>query len=100
VPTSSEDPILISARREAILVAINFVCALGYTITYCYLRGYNRTADDLQFIFGFPDWIFWGILVPWVICVAFSFLFASRLMRDEDLGEDPPAGDDELGLGG
>ncbi len=96
----SEDPVLTSARREAIIVGVNFVVALGYSITYCYFNGYNRTAEDLKFVFGFPDWIFWGILVPWLACVTFSFFFASRMMRDEDLGEDPPEGGDELGLGG
>lgn len=98
--TPDEDPVLRSARREALIVAVNFVCALGYTMTYCSMYGYNRSAEDLRFVLGFPDWVFWGVLVPWLVCIAFSFVFASWIMRDEDLGEDPPGAEDELGLGG
>ena len=102
VPTPPEDPVLTSSRREALLVAATFVVALVYSVGYCYVNGYNRAAEDLKFVFGFPDWIFWGVIVPWLACVVFSFYFASRFMRDEDLGQDPPGseGDDEFGLGG
>ena len=41
---------------------------------------------------GFPTWVFWGILVPWMACTAVSVWFAFAFMGDEDLGEEP-AGD-------
>jgi hypothetical protein len=98
----AEDPVLSSARREAILVGVNFVAAVVYSVGYCYLTGYSRSAGDLKFVWGFPDWVFWGVIGPWLACVAFSVYFASRFMRAEDLGQDPPGSesDDEFGLGG
>ena len=79
----------------------DFLIALGYTIGYCKLYAYGNTSSELKFVFGFPDWVFWGVLVPWLACVTFSLLFASVIMRDEDLGEDPTSsGADDLGLGG
>ena len=36
----------------------------------------------------FPDWVFWGIVVPWVICVLVSVVFAFRIMGDEPLGDE------------
>ncbi|MGE3314496.1 MAG: DUF997 family protein [Planctomycetaceae bacterium] len=96
-----EDPVLTSSRREAIIVAVNFVIAISYTIGYCALYAYKGTAADLKFVLGFPEWVFWGVIVPWGACVLFSTIFASLIMRDEDLGEDPTgSGADDLGLGG
>lgn len=99
MPEREEDPVLRSSRREAIVVFFVWLAAFLYTIPYCYLHGYNRTLDSLTFVLGFPDWVFWGIVVPWSICLVFSFYFGSRFMRDEDLGEEPEATDD-FGLGG
>lgn len=95
-----EDPVVRSARREALVVFAVWLCAMTYVVTYCYLNGYNRSLDSLKFVFGFPDWIFYGIVVPWTICVVFSIWFGATFMRDEELGEELPEQDDELGLGG
>jgi hypothetical protein len=54
----------------------------------------------LRFVWGFPDWIFWGVVTPWVVCALISLWFGARFVRDEDLGEELPEPVDELGLGG
>ena len=96
----TDDPVLRSARREALVVFAAWLAAMTYTVTYCYLHGYNRTQESLTFVLGFPDWVFWGIVVPWSVCVLFSFWFGATFMKDEDLGEELPEQEDELGLGG
>ena len=88
----NDDPVLRSARREALVVLVVWLVAMGYVVGYCAMHGYDRTEADLKFVLGFPDWIFWGIVVPWTICVFFSFYFGATFMRDEDLGAD--SGDD------
>lgn len=88
MPQCREDPVLRSARREAIAVLLTWVAALTYTVTYCYLHGYGRSLGSLTFVLGFPDWVFWGIVVPWLLCCLLSTWFAFRFIRDEDLGED------------
>jgi len=60
-----------------------------WCVTYAALYGYNRSTADLTFVLGFPDWIFWGLVVPWVTCVVISAIVSQLLMRDEDLGIDP-----------
>ena len=45
----------------------------------------DRDPKSLTFILGFPDWIFWGIVVPWAVCTVVSGLFAFCFMKDEDL---------------
>jgi hypothetical protein len=95
-----EDPVLISARREALIVLATWACAMSYSIIYCARHAYGRPGEDLKYLWGFPDWVFWGIMVPWGACIVFSWVFASVWMRDEELGEDPPSaesGDDGLG---
>lgn len=47
---------------------------------------------------GIPDWVFWGIVVPWVLCIGISVGFCVFVFREDDLrGEDEP--DDEFAVG-
>ena len=83
---SPDDPVLISARREALVVLVVWLAALTYTIGYCSLYGYGRRLEDLTFVLGFPDWIFWGVITPWLCCLVFSWWFSFVFMTDADLG--------------
>ena len=94
------DPAVSSARREALVVLVIFITAMFYTVVTCYLHGYHRAPETLTFKFGFPDWVFWGIILPWGVCLLLSFWFGHKFMRDADLGEsaDPDDSDLEGGL--
>lgn len=91
----NEDPLLASARREAVIAMAVWFVAMVYSVTVCYWFGYGRELADLTYVLGFPDWVFWGIVVPWSACVVFSTWFAMFYMRDEELGPEQPS-DDEL----
>jgi hypothetical protein len=93
IPTN---PLVRSARREALLVAVIFVAALAYTVTYCVSFGYERNVDSLKFVLGFPDWVFWGILVPWGVCTVFACYFSYVFMQDHDLEAETEAAASEL----
>lgn len=111
-----------NARREALLVLTVFTLALVWTVGYCYLHGYyyrpedphrpeyhrwlveaelasERTPENFQQILGLPDWVFIGILLPWLMCGAFTFGFCIG-MTDDDLGEEaqeaPTAGTNDV----
>lgn len=93
-----EDTLVRRARREAALALGLWLVAMVYSVSYCYLNGYDRSADGLTFVLWFPDWVFWGIVAPWAICISLSLPFAFRVMGDESLGEavdseEPPASD-------
>lgn len=77
-----EDPSIGRARREALVILLIWIAAAVYTVTYCYLNGYNRAPDSLTFVWGFPDWVFWGILCPWAVCFVLSFWAAYAFVRD------------------
>ena len=97
----AEDTLVHNARREAAFALSLWVVAMIYTLSYCYLNGYERSPESLTFVLWFPDWVFWGIVAPWAACVVISTFFAFRLMGDEPLGdeidsEEPPASDNEV----
>ena len=76
-----------------VVVAVWLVAAI-WSIGYCYTHGYvggpsQPAVRDIRFIYGFPDWIFWGVIVPWVLCALVSLVISLFVMRDEDLGVDP-----------
>jgi len=88
----TEDPVVTSSRREAIWTLLLWCATLVYTVGYCYTHGYNRPLDKdltgMTFYFGWPDWVFFGIVVPWLVCVVISTLFAFCFMRDGKLADD------------
>ena len=59
--------------------------ATAYSVGYCCTYGYNRAPDSLKFVFGFPDWVFWGLVLPWGVCTIVASGFAFWFMKDEDL---------------
>jgi hypothetical protein len=86
MPQHREDPIVSTARREALVVALIFICAMSYSVLYCYWNGYHRPPESLSLVFGVPDWVFWGVVAPWMICLLLSFWFGSTFMHDAELG--------------
>lgn len=91
--TSSDDPVLRNARREAIIILAAWLTVLVYCCTYCFLFGYIREGQDLgpediRPILGIPSWFFWGVVVPWIVCGLFTIVFAGFFMTDDDLGAD------------
>ncbi len=97
--TRKTDPLVHSAIREALLVTGIWLAAATWSLTVCYQMGYHRDVKDLRLVLGFPDWIFWGIVVPWTTCTVASILFGLMFVNDGDLGKDLENTDD-LGLGG
>ena len=96
MPDSREDPIVRSSRREAVLFLLLWAGTVLYTVGYSYIHGYDRkldaSLDGMTFVFGWPDWVFYGVVAPWLVCTAISVVFALFIMRDAPLGE----ADDEV----
>jgi hypothetical protein len=86
----NDNPLLRRARREAIVVLGWWLTTLVYTVGYCYRNGYDRPIEELTFVLGFPDWVFWGLVVPWVVCFLFSIWFAFYFMQDDPMGDETP----------
>jgi hypothetical protein len=87
-PTGKEQRLLRNARREGLIIMAVWVAALIWSTTVGYAFGYGRDVDDIRLILGMPDWIFWSVVVPWALCLAFSVWFCFWYMADDDLGQD------------
>jgi hypothetical protein len=85
-----EDPLLTSARREMWVTlgvwAAAMACTLGVSLTW----GYNRDPKTLTFVLGFPDWVFWGIVVPWAASTVVASVFSLTVMQDGSIEHEPP----------
>jgi len=94
-----------NARREAIVIGVVWLLSLIWVVGYCYLRGYihtadswavrmgfatPRTAENFHAILGIPDWILFGIFIPWLICTLFTVWFGLVFMAEDDLGIEQP----------
>ncbi|MCI0379132.1 MAG: hypothetical protein L0215_16110 [Gemmataceae bacterium] len=88
-----------NARREAWIVALVWALAFAWTVVWCYMHGYAHEETSLHvrlgwveaeptpdLVLGFPDWVFWGIMLPWLACSAFTVWFGIWGMTDDDLG--------------
>lgn len=82
-----EDPLVRSARREALIVLAILAAAMAWTLGYCSQHAYSGDPEDIELIFGFPSWLVWGVLVPWITCSVVSIAFAFGVMADDPLGE-------------
>jgi hypothetical protein len=84
-----EQQLLRHARREGWIIMAVWLAALVWSVGVSYLFGYDRPAAEVGLVLGFPDWVFWGVVVPWGLCLAYSVWFCFVTMADDDLGQDP-----------
>jgi len=86
--SDKEQQLLRHARREGLLIMVVWAACLIWSMAVGYFMGYRRAATDISMIFGMPDWVFWSVVVPWGLCLAFSVWFCFVFMADDDLGQD------------
>lgn len=81
-----EDPLVRSARREALLIFIIW----GVTAAYCvgYTARYGYAEGEIPFTLGFPSWVFWGVMVPWGVCTLLAIAFTAFVIKDDPLGDE------------
>ena len=84
-----EQQLLRHARREGLVIMVVWAAALVWSVASAYVLGHHRDAETVTLIFGIPDWVFWSVVLPWGLCLAFSVWFCFAFMADDDLGQDP-----------
>jgi hypothetical protein len=89
---AKEQRLLRNARREGLLIMAAWAVALLWSVGVGYLGGYGRDPRDIGLVLGMPDWVFWGVVLPWGCCLLFSTWFCFQYMADDDLGQDPGEG--------
>src|SRR5207249_822725 len=64
-----EQRLLRHARREGLVILVVWAIALLWSVGSAYVLGYGRDAQDIRLILGMPDWVFWSVVLPWVLCL-------------------------------
>lgn len=49
-----------------------------------YFLGYKGDITQVKLIGGYPHWIFWGVLIPWVGIVIFTIVYGLFIMKGDD----------------
>jgi hypothetical protein len=88
-----EQRLLRNARRESLLIMTVWLAALVWSVSVGYFAGSPRDGSELSLVLGMPAWVFWGVVLPWAICLLFSVWFCFGFIADDDLGRDPEPGD-------
>ncbi len=88
------DPVYHHARREAAVILIAWAVFLIWTIGVSYMMSYDQAGKGTNEItFGFPNWVFWGVILPWCAATIFSVVYALKGIKDDALvdetGENP-----------
>ncbi|MCG3195897.1 MAG: hypothetical protein GHCLOJNM_00366 [bacterium] len=94
------DPSYRRALHEAIFTLVVFIIPLAFTVIYCARTGYDRDPHTVGDYWGIPDWVFWGVFVPWTVCVGFTAWFTFFHMVHDDPEEVSPADDMEAARSG
>ena len=82
--SNAETRSLRQSRRELWLILLAWLgCAL-WVIGYCSTNGYDLAPEEVSTVLGFPDWVFWGVVTPWMIANAFTFWFCLRFLKNDE----------------
>lgn len=86
------DPTFLNCRREARTALVIWFLALCWTVPVSYLTGYPGEDFDpatLSTVLGIPSWAFWGVMLPWGLCLVATVWFCLFYMQDDHLGDAP-----------
>ena len=98
--TSPWDPVFLNSRREAWVILGCWFVALLWALPCSYFMGYGKSVDPdaMETILGMPEWVFWGIAMPWLAADVFTAWFCFCYMANDDIGQaedEMPAPSDE-----
>ena len=87
-PDPAEANSLRQSRRELLFILLTWLGCGLWVIIYCGLNGYDLAPGEISTVFGFPEWVFWGVATPWMIAnVATIWFCLCVLKNEEDEGE-------------
>lgn len=61
-----------------VLFFIHILAVAGISM----IVGFNKPAEEVTFVFGFPDWFFWGGIVGTVVFCIASYLMVKFIFQE------------------
>ena len=88
-PIQAEQNSLRQSRRELWFILLTWLGCCIWVIGYCYFNGYHLKPEEISTVLGFPDWVFWGVALPWMFANSVTFWFCLHVLKNEDDEEVP-----------
>jgi hypothetical protein len=73
------------SRKEFLVMVAAWAVFATWTIIYVGRNSSSEPGEPLRLVLGMPDWVVFGILIPWGFGLAFTMWFSLCFMRDTDL---------------
>lgn len=73
--------------KEARLAAAVFLVALLYCIAVIAALGYPAPGErppEPALVWGIPQWVVWGLFIPWLVLMGTTWWFALFFLRDDE----------------
>jgi len=71
------------ARREALHILVLSGICMVWTIGYCAIFAYG--AQNVQLLWGIPQWVIFGVALPWLTATVYSLWFALFHMKEKQV---------------
>jgi hypothetical protein len=81
------DPVYLNSLRETFLILLTWIVFAIWVLSYSLSYGYNLHPDTFSTVLGIPEWIFWGIGLPWIFAMLITIGFAVFIVKDDQLEE-------------
>ena len=77
---------------EMWFVLILWLAAGLYAVPVSFWLGYRTPPEEVSYPLGLgiPDWAFWGIVVPWLVCNVITVVLCFGILEDVPLEEIRP----------
>ena len=76
-------------RRELWFILLTWLGCCIWVIGYCYYKGYHLKPEEVSTVLGFPNWVFWGVALPWMFANGVTFWFCLHVLKNEEDEEVP-----------
>ena len=88
--SNAETSSLHQSRRELCLILMAWLGCTLWVIGYCWANGYDLAPEEVSIVLGFPSWVFWGVVAPWMSANAFTFWFCLGFLKNDEDEEETP----------
>ncbi len=83
------DPVYQNSKRETQWILFIWALFAIWVVGISGWLGYKTDPEaPVKVVMGFPNWVFWGIAVPWLGANIAICTFAIKFMKDDPLGDD------------
>ncbi|WP_411843792.1 DUF997 family protein [Salinicoccus sp. HZC-1] len=71
--------------KEMIYTLLFFIFNILLVFALAFIPGYNVDAHEIDLIFGFPAWYFYGVILATILLCILTYLMVKFLFKDMSL---------------